>query len=167
MTRSITPFPSRKYGYSLVEVIISMFVLTLLSLAFTRGLIFAKYTAENNIYESTALTVAVSTIEQMKGASIGVIENPTRSGGNDVFEMVVDSGNIRALNLGESNLIDVPLVTDSEGATINTLEVNLTPSIEAMDSFNGYWLTVHYTYEHPRTKRIRAHTIRNARSTVP
>ncbi|WP_425609298.1 type IV pilus modification PilV family protein [Thalassobacterium maritimum] len=76
--------PARCYyekhaGFSLLEVMISMFILTLFILAFTKGLSYVKYLAEDNLYEATALTVAVSIIEQMKGASLNLLENPTKS----------------------------------------------------------------------------------------
>lgn len=166
MQYATPPQPPRKRGYSLAEVVITMLILALFVLAFTRGLTYAKYTAEDNLYDSTALNVAVSTIEQMKGAGLSAIENPPTVGGKDVFQMVVDAGNIRNLVLNEVNIIDVPLVTDASGNVGKSFEIKMTPTIEQMSSYNGYWLTVEYSYEHPRSKRVRSNIIRNARSTV-
>ena len=61
-----------------------MFVLALLALALTKLLLFSKVTAEDNLYEATSLTVAISTIEQMQGASLNLLENPLQVSGASV-----------------------------------------------------------------------------------
>ena len=45
-------------------MMVSMFVLALLALALTKLLLFSKVTAEDNLYEATSLTVAISIIEE-------------------------------------------------------------------------------------------------------
>jgi prepilin-type N-terminal cleavage/methylation domain-containing protein len=154
-------------GFSLVEMIVSMFVLTLLSLGFIKGLVYTKYMAEDNLYEASALSVAVSTIEQMKGASISLLSTPSTSGGKEIFTLTVENSNTIDLFLDEVNTMSIPLVTDSDGNVQKYLELEVTPSIDAMDSATGYWLSLKYSYKHPRTGRIRTAMVRNARSTVP
>lgn len=144
-----------------------MLILTLLSLSFIKGLIYAKYTAEDNLYEASALSVAVSTIEQMKGASINKLSSPPISDGKETFTLTVENSNTIDLILDESNTMSIPLVTDSDGNVQKTLDIEVTPSIKAMDSASGYWLSLKYSYKHPRTGRIRTAIVRNARSTVP
>jgi type II secretory pathway pseudopilin PulG len=156
-----------KYAFSLIEMVVSMFVLTLLSLAFVRGLIYIKYTAEDNLYEASALSVAVSTIEQMKGASISLLSTPPTSDGKEIFTLTVENENEIDLILDEANTVSIPLVTDSDGNIQKTLDIEVVPSIDAMDTATGYWLSLKYSYKHPRTGRIRTAMVRNARSTVP
>ncbi len=144
-----------------------MFILAMFVLVFTKGLTLAKYNAEDNLYDSTSLTVAVSTIEQMKGASINLLENPPKKSGKRVFEMIVEGGQSRDLILDEVNTVAIPLVTEDDGTVSKTLNVEMTPSIEQMTSADGYWLTVEYAYKHPQSGRVRTNIVRNARSTIP
>ena len=70
--KSTVAHPASLAAFSLVELMVSMFVLALLALALTKLLLFSKVTAEDNLYEATSLTVAISTIEQMQGASLNL-----------------------------------------------------------------------------------------------
>ncbi|MGZ0707463.1 type IV pilus modification PilV family protein [Coraliomargarita sp. W4R53] len=154
-------------GFSLVEVVTSMFILALFILAFTKGLTYTKYTAEDNLYEATAMTVAVSTIEQMKGASLNLLESPPKESGKEIFTMIVEGGQEHDIILDEVNVILVPIVTEKDGSIAKKMELEMTPSITPMSSVSGYWLTIRYSYKHPSTGRVRTEVVRNSRSTVP
>lgn len=154
-------------AFSLVEMMIAMFIFALLSFGITKTLLFTKLTAEDNLYEATSLTVAISTIEQMKGASLILLESPPKVGGKEVFSLVIQGNTKQNLILGEANILQVPIVTEYGGTTTKRMALTMIPEIEPMTTNTGYWLTVTFSYEHPRTGRIRTHTVRNARSTVP
>lgn len=148
-------------------MIISLFVFALLALGLTKSLVFAKYLAEDNLYEATALTVASSLIEQIKGASFDSLENPKQIGGNDSFEMIGGGGQPKMLILDEFNDLQVPVVTENDGSTAKTMKIRVKPSITEMSGASGYWILIEYTYDHPRNGRTRTNFVRNARSTVP
>jgi len=154
-------------GFSLIEVIVSLFVLALLALALAKALTFAKYTAEDNLYEATALTVAVSAVEQIKGISLDALRDPPEVGGKPVFQMTVESGTTDSLFLDEPNTIEVPIVTRSDGATSKRLEMTVEPSIAPMATGSGFWIEVRYSYQHPRSGKTRDRVVRNARTVVP
>ena len=165
--RKTRTHPAPHAAFSLVEMMVSMFVLAFLALALTKLLLFSKVTAEDNLYEATSLTVAISIIEQMHGASLNLLENPSQESGSEVFEMVI-GGNVKAsVFLGEENLLEIPIVTDSEGVIAKTLPLTITPRIDPMENGMGYWLSIEYAYDHPRTNRTRTQIMRSARSTVP
>lgn len=153
-------------AFSLLEVMIAMFVLGLMALALTKGLTHAKYTAEGNLFEGTALTAAVSTIEQMKGASLNLLQDPPLVDGKKVFKMIIADGLTQNLVLNEVNTVTVPVVTDEGGSIGKTLDLNLTPRIESMTTFSGYWLSVEYSYTRPGMRRIHTSTVRNAQSLI-
>ncbi|CAA6676849.1 MULTISPECIES: hypothetical protein [unclassified Lentimonas] len=157
---------SRVAAFTLVEVMGSMFLFTLFALAFMKGLLFCKVTAEDNLYDATALTVAISTIEQMKGASISLLESPPTSGGKETFEMIIEDNTPHTVFLGETNLLQVPIVTNSTGSVSKTLDVTIIPDIQEMDNNEGFWLSIQYSYDHPRNGRTRTYTVHNARSTI-
>jgi prepilin-type N-terminal cleavage/methylation domain-containing protein len=153
-------------GFSLVEVVISMFVLAIFVLAFTQTLIFTKYQAEDNLYAATALTVGVSAIEQMKSVSLARLESPPNINGKPYFRMEVMGQNSIELFLDEANSIEVPIVTEEGGNTEKTMTLEITPSLQKMVDLPGYWIEITYAYAHPQTGRIRTEILRNARSDV-
>ncbi|MFQ3225314.1 MAG: prepilin-type N-terminal cleavage/methylation domain-containing protein [Lentimonas sp.] len=158
---------TRRAAFSLVEVMVSMLIFTLLALALTKALLFSKMTAEDNLYEATALTVAISTIEQMKGASLNLLSNPVKSGGYEIFEMNIGGDSKHPITLAQENVLEVPIITNAQGLTSKSLKLTLTPDIQPMENSMGYWLSIKYSYDHPRTGRTRTQIVRNARSTIP
>lgn len=152
----------QKTGFSLIEVMISMFVLTLLALAITKTLAHAKYTAEDSLYEATALNLGLSIVEQMKSTSYVALSNPPLAGGKPSFRMLVDSGSEEILFLDEANQLSVPIVTEAGGARAKLLPTTITPSITEMTDGIGLWLEVRYSYEHPRSGLTRERVVRNA-----
>ena len=130
-------------------------------------LISIKYAAEDNLYESTALTVALSTLEQMKSKEF---EELSESQSSSTFNLISGDGEITSLNLNAPNIIPIPIITDeasSSNAVIKTLPLTLEPSIQPTTTNIGFWLEVKYSYNHPRTGRTRTELVRNIRSNVP
>ena len=154
-------------GFSLVEMLISMFIFTLLSVGLSKTLIYTQQVAEDNLYEATALTVASSFIEQIKSVSYAKLLDPDQTAGKDSIEMVIGNNQRFDVILGEFNDLDIPIVTDKSGITNKTLRLQVNPSITEMNSNSGFWIEILYKYEHPKTKRIRNRVLRNARSAVP
>ncbi len=163
---STTPPQPRSDGFSLVEAIIALSILTVLALAFSKGLFLAKVTAEDNLYEATSLTVAISTIEQMKSASLETIER-LANGSDRTFYMLIEGNEQTALKLDEPNELLVPITSNSEGEVGKRMPLMLTPSVSSMRDVDGYWLSVIYEYKHPRNDLTRTQVVRNVRSSIP
>lgn len=157
----------RRSAFSLVETIIALFVLTLLALALTKTLIYTGYMAEGNLYEATALTVASSIIEQVKGTSYDNLRNPPVRNGNPSLELVAGSGESSFLTLGAFNDLDVPLVSPQNGTGGKVMQLRVRPSLTAMAGGSGYWIEVEYEFDQPGTNRLQTRVLRNARSAVP
>lgn len=139
-----------------------MFVLTLLALAITKTLTFTKYTAEDSLYEATALNLGLSIIEQMKSTSYIKLANPPVSQGEPSFRMLVDSGSEEILLLGSENKLSVPIITEAGGERAKLLPTTIIPSITNMTDGTGLWLEVRYSFKHPRSGKIRERVVRNA-----
>jgi prepilin-type N-terminal cleavage/methylation domain-containing protein len=154
-------------GFSLVEMLIAMVIFAVLSIGLSKSLIYSQQMAEDNLYEATSLTVASSFIEQIKAVSYARLLEPKQVGGKDVIEVVIGNGLLYDLILDEKNELEVPIVTDNSGTANKMLTLGLTPSVTRMDSGSGFWIEVYYEYEHPKTKRVRSQSLRNARSAVP
>ena len=98
-------------GFTLVESIITLFILTVAALGLMSFLISIQYSAEDNLYESAALTVALSTLEQMKGESPGDLDVSIASSN---FDLIEDNETSTSLNLGAENVIQIPIMSDSD-----------------------------------------------------
>ncbi len=147
-------------------MMIALTIFTILALALTKTLTFSKFIAEDNLYEATALTVANSLVEQIKGTTMERLIAPPVANGREQFEMLAAGVAGNFLILDEYNDLDVPIVTDEAGAETKRLNVRVRPSITRMGGGDGFWIQVDYEYAHPRSGRTRSYTIRNARSMV-
>lgn len=154
-------------GFSLIELVVAMFVFTILAAGLSKSIIHTQQVAEDNLYEATALTVASSMIEQIKGVSYALLTAPIQVDGEDGINMLIGNGQTSDLILGEFNELDVPIVTNASGSTDKTMTLRVNPMITLMDNESGYWIEVEYEYDHPKTGRTRSHSLRNARSAVP
>lgn len=164
-------------GFTLVETIITVFVLSVAAIGFTKLLIATQYAAEDNLYDSTAQTVALSTLEQMKNANVALLETSVMDGRFDLVVKELDvitneETEVETLDLDEQNVLQIPLVTNN--ASSKTLQLMLTPRIirntipdTADEVVLSYMLEVEYAYNHPQTQLIRTKTVRCLRSNTP
>ena len=148
-------------GFTLVEVVISLLILAIAAAGLVSFLISIQYMAEDNLYESTALTVAISTLEQMKSMATENLENSMNSA---EFELNTGVSGIQVLALEEANELSVPIVTNTE--TPKSVAIVLTPNIESIAGDTQFWLRVQYQYNHPRNDRTRTKVIGCIRSRV-
>ncbi len=154
-------------GFTLVEVIIAMVILTVGALATTNFLISIQYSAEDNLYASKALTFALNALEQMKATPTSDLEDLEQSADNAVFTLTVAADETVDLNLGEENKdLPVPTVTNGRGIP-QTIPITLTPSITKLADATGFWLRIEYEYAHPRNGRLRSNVLGCVRSKVP
>ena len=148
-------------GFTLIETLITVTILTIAAVGFTSLLITIQYTAEDNLYESTALTVALGTLEQMKNSDARTLEASQIS---TSFDLVIDDNDVRTpLALDEENILNVPVVTNA--AVDKELPVTLVPRIITVD--NGFMLEVQYAYDHPQSGREKIMVVRCMRSNAP
>ena len=148
-------------GFTLVETMVTVTILTIAAVGFTSLLITVQYTAEDNLYESTALTVALGTLEQMKNSATRNLENS-----QDItsFDLVIDDNDVTTpLVLDQVNILNVPVVTNAQ--VDKELPVSLIPRITTVN--NGFMLEVQYAYDHPQSGREKTMVVRCMRSNAP
>lgn len=148
-------------GFTLVETLIAVVILSIAVTGFIRLLISTQYNAEETLYESTALNVALSTLEQMKNSSFSLLE---QSQEDEEFDFQTTSAdNIETIDLGAPNMLSVPIVTN--GTDNKSLAMTLTPRIITLGP-NAYMLEVNYAYNHPQTGRTRTSVVKCLRSRI-
>ena len=111
----------RRSGLTLIEVMVSLVILTVTATAISKSLIYAQYSAENNLYESIALNTALSTLEQLKAENYNrLIEIQT----NGNFDFIYGNGNSISLSLNTDNVVPIQVRANDSGIQ-NNLEITL------------------------------------------
>lgn len=148
-------------GFTLLEVMISLIILAVAAAGLVSLLISMQYISEDNLYKSTALTVAISTLEQMKSMTTNDLEisMSTRE-----FDLNTGANGEQTLTLDQPNQLLVPIVTNAE--TPKSMPIVLTPSIMSTAGGTQFWLRVQYQYNHPKNDRTRTKVIGCIRSRV-
>ncbi len=149
-------------GFTLVEIVISLLILAFAAVGLVKFLISIQYTAEDNLYESTALTVALSTLEQMKNAAPSTLDG---SIGTSTFNLDVGADQPVVLNLGEENTRSIPIITNAESPKF--MDLRVTPNIQSIAGETGFWLSVQYQYDLPRNGRTQTKVMECIRSKIP
>jgi prepilin-type N-terminal cleavage/methylation domain-containing protein len=146
-------------GFTLIETIITVIILTIAAVGLTQFLISIQYTAEDTLYESTAMTLALSTLEQMKNSADTALDDGIIAA---EFDLLISSTETTILDLDQPNVLPVPIVTNAATGG-KTLLVTLTPNITTIGT-NGYMLEVQCAYDHPQNGRIRTIDVKSMRS---
>jgi len=164
-------------GFTLFEVVFALVVLALLFAGLFKTSAFTKFNAEQNLYEVSALNAALGVIEQFKSANYSLLTDPPSNGfGNPYFALTTTGSGTINLELGASNTLEVPVITESGGSTRKLLNVELTPTLQASSRLvrnlvnttepAGMWITVDYSWQHPRTRKTHTGSLRNMVSLV-
>ena len=148
-------------GFTLVETVITMTILTIAAVSIVGTLITIQYKSQDSLYNSTALTIAISTLEQMKSTSSSTLE---ASLGTSSFNLITSVNAETLLNLGAENLLQIPIVTNTD--VDQELPLILFPDIQPLENDNGFLLEVGYEYKHPRNGRLRTEMVRCIRSRI-
>ena len=153
--------PLRRTGLTLVEVMVSLVILTILATAISKSLIYAQYSAEDNLHESIALNMALSTLEQLKAENYNrLLEIQT----NGNFDFIYGNGNSINLTLNTDNVVPVPVGANDSGVQKN-LELTLKPSITDMAT-NSRLIQIDYSYMDPRDRTVNSRVIRSVRGKI-
>lgn len=156
-----TNIRSNNSGFTLVETIITVVILSAAAVGLVSFLISIQYQSQDNLYGSTALTVAMSTLEQMKSKSDVELEVDI---GSSTFELITTVDTKPILNLGTENILLIPIVTNTD--IDQEMSLVLIPNIQRLANDNGFLLEVGYEYDHPRNGRTRTKVIRSIKSRI-
>lgn len=164
-------------GITLLELMVGLVLMALVAFGVIKASSMSKFTAEQNLYESTAVNTAIGLIEQMKGTNYNSIANPpVDADGDEIFSLRIADGTSVSLKLGKENDLLVPIITESGGKVGKTLNVKITPSLTRSNTlvkslnntteYAGYWVTIDYSWNHPRSGKAYSGVYKNLISLV-
>lgn len=154
-------------GFTLIETITTVVILTIAAVGLMSFLTSIRFAAENNLYESTALTVALSTLEQMKSQTYQNLQNTMLANG---FNLETGNDNQVPLSLTTPTTLPVPVVSDlgsANQAPPKLIPITLRPSITASATRAELWIEIQYSYEHPRNGRVITGVVRGTKNNIP
>lgn len=145
----------------------AMLILSIVAAGIISAVFTVREDAENNLYESSALNVAMSFIEQMKSFDYALLEDPPKNaGGQEAFTFIIGSGTALQVPLNQNITVTVPIVSKSDGSVVKELDVIINASKQLATSYDAYWLSVDYSWEHPTRERSFGGTVNSLRSEV-
>lgn len=158
---------SRLPGLTLMEVMMAMSILVMLAAGIIGGVFTVRADAENNLYESSSLNVAISFLEQMKSIEYVSLENPPLNGDSKPsLNFIVGGGQDLNIPLDEDVTVQVPIISDVDGSSKKELPVVIHISLAEATDFRGYWIEVDYSWKHPTSDRTYSGEIRGFRSEI-
>lgn len=145
----------------------AMTILVVLAGGIIGGVFTVRADAENNLYESSALNVAISFLEQMKSIEYVSLENPPLNGdAKPSLNFIVGGGQDLNMPLDEDVVVQVPIISNVDGSSKKELGVTIQITLAESADFQGYWIEVDYSWRHPTSDRTYSGEVRGFRSKV-
>lgn len=141
-------------GLTLTEVMIAMVIFVILAGGIIGAVFTVRADAENNLYESAALNVAISFLEQLKSIETEALLNPPVNGtGEKYHTFLIGFGQSFNMPLSKDTAVMVPIISNADGTAKKELEVIINMQVDEATDFDGFWFEVDYTWKHPTTKK--------------
>ncbi len=125
---------SGRAGFSLVEVVVAMVLLTILAAGVISSTMQIRKTAESNMRESLAVAVGTGFLEQLISAEFPLLQ--IAADNNALWDFFTRDGSPESIRIrpvgyeGEGNTIEIPLITDVEGEETATMPLTVLPMVE-------------------------------------
>lgn len=149
---------------TLVEVLIALTILTILAAGIISAVMTARSDAENNLYESTSLSVSISFLEQLMSAPISQITDPTNNAaGLPSISYVLGSGEQSLIPFNTFTSLEVPIISSETGTVQKKLNVEVCPRVSLALNGRAYLLSVEYRWKHPLRDKVYDGFVRNIR----
>lgn len=156
-------------GLTLVEVMLAIALLGILSAGITSAIVQSRRLAETNIYESTAVTIAVGYLEQMRAMDydslITSINDPSIP-----LPTKIDQGTNDPLFLNQRNEKEVTINVDEHGNPDVTMTLAVYPELQNLEPTTGLkaiQIKLSYEWVQPGSSTlISRRTVRTVRSWV-
>lgn len=159
-----------RHGFTLTEIIISLFILTMMGLSFVATAIQARKLSEAAVYHATALSAAQGYMEQIMSMEYQYLLNAYYAPGAAPLPTQLDQGTDDDLYLNVVNTKEVVVDVDANGNTSKTLEIKFTPRLNNLSgslSYDAMEITLEYEWMAPGTNTPHKRALRSARSYVP
>ncbi len=166
-------------GFSLVEVVISMVILTLLGAGIIAATLQIRRAAESTVRESLAVAIGTGFLEQLISSDYPILRNQADAGASWRFftrDGTEESIPLRPIGTtGDGTRIEVPLVTelktDESGTSVDsetTMALWVLPMIDRApdNSENALNIIIRLTWDDPRGRKT-TRSLAYVRSRVP
>lgn len=167
------PAPPRQAGFSLVEIMIAMSVLTMLASGILSGVLQTRKFTEYNVYHTSAINAAAGYLEQMKTMNYdqlaGLIANPYYSYTGAAVPTQSDESTADPLILNTWNYRDLTINVDESGNSIETMNIWFWPRMQNLQLTSGrraIQMWIYYMWDSPADNSRRYYLVRMTRSYV-
>ncbi|MFW5883816.1 MAG: type IV pilus modification PilV family protein [Verrucomicrobiota bacterium] len=138
-----------KAGFTLVEVMIALFIFGFMALSITMGALAMRKMAEHQVYAATALTVASGFMEQAKTITFAELQNAA-DGNTQILDFIIEDGQEFEVTVGTEATIAVPIDADAEGNTRLTMPMTILVECHPITDLDAVQIDLTYTWSSPQ-----------------
>ena len=157
-------------GFTLLEMMGSLFVLAMISFSLGLATIQARKSSEAAVLQATATTAVTSYLEQIKSMDYPNLINAIMSPATKPLPTQSDDVTNDYLYVGQANVKNVPVDVKSDGTVIKNIKLTITPTLTDLSATAGVTaveILMTYTWSSPSSKVAQSRALRAVRSYVP
>lgn len=159
-----------KKGFSLIEVVLSLFILAMISLSLGVATISTRKSSEAAVYQATAMSTVSSYLEQIKSMDYPNILAAVASPSTKPLPTQIDDNTNDPLYLNQGNQKVVPVDVGNTGATAKTMTITITPTVTDLSptlNMTAVEIILTYTWKADNAKSLQSRAVRAVRSFTP
>jgi prepilin-type N-terminal cleavage/methylation domain-containing protein len=159
----------RRHGFTMVEMVISLFVLAMMALALGSATIQARKMSEAAVYKGTAMAAASGYMEQLKSMEYQQLINSITDK-SIPLPTKLDQGTSDPLIVGVENSKKITIDVNSSGEATKTMDFIITPELTNLEPTLGLRaieIKLRYKWKAPGSNSYLERGIRSVRSYVP
>lgn len=160
----------RNKGFTLLEMVISLFILAMISLSLGSATIQTRKSSEAAVYQATALAMATSYLEQIKSMDYPNLVNAMASPSTKPLPTQIDDNTNDYLYINQANTKNVAVDVTGSGQTLKTMELTITPTLTDMTPILNITATeiiLTYSWKTTNSKSTQTRALRTIRSFTP
>ena len=159
-----------KKAFTLVEIVISLFILSMMALALGAATIQARKLSEAAVYHATALSAAQGYMEQIQSMEYQNLLDAFYAPTAAPLPTKLDQGTPDPLYINVENEKNVVVDVDASGNPSKSIKMKITPSLSNLEGTLGYKameITLLYEWRSAESATAHKRALRLVRSYVP
>jgi prepilin-type N-terminal cleavage/methylation domain-containing protein len=158
-------------GFSLVEVLIALSIFSVIAAGFLSSALQARRMTQSNIYESTALIIATSYLEQVRDMEFGLLMECIKDPENNLLETEIDQGAADWLTANSTDWTVKSVVIDRDEYNMPKLKMKFKirialTDLNVTDSLDAIQTAVDFTWQSPDTHKWYEKSLRTVKANV-
>ncbi|MGB0371567.1 MAG: type IV pilus modification PilV family protein [Opitutales bacterium] len=153
-------------GFSLIEVMVSLFIFSMAAVSLSAGLLTTRKLSEENIYQSTVLTVVTGFVEQAKSLNFAELES-FADGNASSMDFLVSNNTLVSLQNDQETVVQIPIDTTDDSNRVITVDLYIRLKVSDVSDYEAVQVDIMYGYAAPLSQRFICSSVSTIISDVP